>query len=317
MPVLPALRPFFDAINAPRPPQPDLPPAEARAAMHAMIDKTYGANRASVAPVASERDYRVPVDGGEITVRVYRPAEAPSPAPCYVHIHGGGFWLGTLDQSDAGCRTLARDVGCVVVSVDYRLAPEAKFPSAAEDSYAALLWVADQADELRVDRSRIAVGGGSAGGNLAAVVALMARDRAGPALVMQVLEIPVTDFTRMEPLSFPQEDLAVRSGKDQYGGFYLASPADATNPYASPLLAPDLGGLPPALVMTAEYDPLRAEGDAYAKRLADAGVAVEHRCWEGQFHGSQSMATLIPAEAAAYRAQIAGALRRAFGTGGA
>jgi acetyl esterase len=223
--------------------------------------------------------------------------------------------LGTLEHSDNGCRAIAADAECVVVSVDYRLAPEAKFPVPTEDCYAALCWVVDNAFELGIDPSRISVGGGSAGGNLSAVVALMARDRGGPPLVLQVLEIPVTDLTMSQP-SIDSNDgyLLTRVGMEQYRDHYLAEPKDATNPYASPLLAKDLGGLPPALVMTAEFDPLRDEGEAYAARLAVAAVEVDAMCWEGQFHGSQSMAKLIPDEAAEYHREVTSALRKAYGT---
>ncbi|CAN7536317.1 alpha/beta hydrolase [Phenylobacterium sp. LjRoot219] len=312
MPVLPPIKPIFDAMNAPAP-RSDVPPAEARAAMHAMIEQNFSALSRQPPPLPSERDHQVPAAGGEITVRVYSQGAGGRARPCYLYLHGGGFWLGTLDQSNALCRTIAVDADCVVASVDYRLAPEHKFPTAAEDGYAALLWVAAHAAELGVDAARIAVGGGSAGGNLAAVVSLIARDRGGPRPVLQLLEIPVTDMTRLEPLRIPEEDLVVEMGKDVYGGYYLADPADATNPYASPLLAPSLSDLPPALVMCAEYDPLRPEGEAYADRLRAAGVPVEYRCWEGQFHGSQNMAALIPEAAAAYRAQVTAALQRAFG----
>jgi acetyl esterase len=218
--------------------------------------------------------------------------------PCYLYLHGGGWWLGTLDQSDSSCRGIATDVGCVVVSVDYRLAPEHKFPTAVEDSYAALLWVVEHADELGIDASRIAIGGGSAGGNLAAVVSLLARDRGGPKLVLQVLEVAALDFSR--------------PGKEQYYDLYLGSDEHATNPHASPLLAPDLSGLPPAVVMSAQYDPLSKEDAEYAERLRHAGVPVEERCWPGQFHGSMQLAKLIPDEAREYHDQIVDALRRAF-----
>ena len=313
MPLLPSLQAALDAI-ASSPPSPEgLSPAEARAHAHAMMDQSFMALAADHPPVASEVDRRIPVDGGEITVRVYTP-EAKPPLPCHLYIHGGGFWLGTLDQMDPNCRGIANDAECVVVSVDYRLAPEAKFPAPAEDCYAALCWVVDNAFELGIDPSRISVGGGSAGGNLSAVVALMARDRGGPPLVFQVLEIPVTDLTMSQP-SIETNDgyLLTRVGMEQYRDYYLADPADATNPYASPLLAPDLSGLPPALVMTAEFDPLRDEGEAYAARLADAGVEVDAMCWEGQFHGSQTMAKLIPDEAAAYHREVTSALRKAYG----
>lgn len=314
MPILPPLKPFFDAMNAPQSKRAESEIGEARAAMHTMMTQSFGAFARPAAPTPSERDHSVPVKGGEIKVRIYGPGEGATALPCYLYLHGGGFWLGTLEHSDNLCRSIAADVGCVVASVDYRLAPEHKFPTAAEDSYAALLWIAGHAAELGIDTACIAVGGASAGGNLAAVVALMARDRAGPGLVQQVLEIPVTDLTRLEPLRFPEEGLVVESGKAEYGGYYIGDAADAINPYASPLLAQNVSGLPPALVMCAEYDPLQPEGEAYAKRLAEAGVRVDYRCWEGQFHGAQGMAALIPDEAAAYHAQVVGTLRRAFAT---
>lgn len=310
MPLLPGLQPIFGSLTSMAVPD-DLPVPEMRAAMHEAIEASFSALSEAVDPVESEVDHRIPVEGGEITVRVYRP-HLQSPAPCHVYLHGGGFFLGTLDQSDATCRALARDVACVVASVDYRLAPEHKYPTATEDAYVALVWVDEHADELGVDRARISVGGGSAGGNLAAVVSLMARDRSGPMPVFQVLEIPVTDFTRSDPLIFESEGITI-DGEKKYAEYYLRSAADGSEPYASPLLASDLTGLPPALVMCAEYDPLSVEGMAYALRLRDAGVPVEAVCWEGQFHGSQGMAKLIPDEARRYHEKVVAALRAAFG----
>src|SRR5262249_39147174 len=157
-------------------------------------------------PVASEVDHRVPVKGGEIVVRVYTP-DVSGPLPCHVYFHGGGFWLGTLAQSDSMCRATATDAECVVASVDYRLAPEHKFPTAANDCYAATCWVSDHAHEIGVDAARISVGGGSAGGNLAAAVALMARDRGGPPIVFQLLQLPVLDFATADPLVIEGENL--------------------------------------------------------------------------------------------------------------
>jgi acetyl esterase len=314
MPVLTPLQPFFAAMIASTPPPSNRPVAEARAAMHAMVDASFGALLAQPAPAASEQDLRIPVSGGEITIRVYSPARRNTTLPCHIHLHGGGFWLGTLDQSDSACRGLVSAAGCLVVSVDYRLAPEHKFPTAPEDCYAALLWVADHADSLGIDAARVSIGGGSAGATLAAVVSLMARDRRGPGLVLQVLEIPVTDFTDADPKCITEDGNIVPSGKEGYRAHYLSDLAEAGNPYASPLLAPDLTGLPPALVMCAEYDPLRAEGEAYAKRLKDAGVSVECHCWSGQFHGSQHLASLIPDEVAAFENQVVRALMRSYGT---
>jgi acetyl esterase len=299
MELLPGLRDAFASFAAMGTPPDGLTTAERRAWIHERIDETFTALNEERPPVASEVDHRIAVDGGEITARVYRP-DVDGPLPCYLHLHGGGFWLGTLEQSESACRGIATDVGCVVVDLDYRLAPEHKYPVAADDSYAALLWIAEHAGELGVDASRIAVGGGSAGGNLAAVVALMARDRGGPALVLQVLEIGVFDLER----HIGQETI----------DFYLADPSDAQDPYASPLKAPDLRGLPPAVVTSAEFDALAPEDAEYAEALRNAGVPVEETFWEGQFHGSMGMAKLIPDEARAYHEMIVGALRRAFTT---
>ena len=313
MPVLAPLKPMFAGILDAKHAQDRRPVAEQRASIHAAMDQTFATLYAPQEPCPSEREFTAPVQGGEITLRAYAPVQAPEKRACYVYFHGGGFWLGTLDQFDGPCRQIARAAGCVVVAVDYRLAPEHKFPVAAEDSYAALLWIVEHARELGVDPGRVAVGGGSAGGNLAAVVALMARDRGGPQLALQVLEIPVTDFTNLEPLGFPQEGVVVPNNKGHYRAFYLNDESEAQNPYASPLLASELGGLPPALVMCCEYDTLAPEGEAYARRLAEAGVPVDYVCWPGQFHGSAGLAALIPQEAAAYKAKVAGALRSAFG----
>lgn len=312
MPVLPALKPLFDAIAAA--PRAEIrSPVEARAAMHLAMERNIVGFYAPHAPLPVERDHRVEVAGDAITVRLYAPAASAAPLPCHVYFHGGSFWLGTLDHFDALCRGLAKDAGCIVAAVDYRLAPEHKFPTAPEDCYAALAWVVARAAELGVDASRISVGGVSAGGNLAAVTALMARDRGGPRLTLQVLEIPITDFTSDAPLHADDEGVVLASDKPQVRSLYLPDAAQGLAPYASPLLAPDLRNLPPALIMTAEYDPLCAEGAAYARRLAEAGVPVDHHCWQGQFHGAQPLAALIPAEAAAYQAEVAGALRRAYG----
>lgn len=314
MSLLPALRPLFEAISANGQDRDRLPAAQARARTHAAMERMVTGFYAPARPMPREADFEVPVEGGAITVRLYGPDEGAGPLPCHVYFHGGGFWLGTLDHFDPLCRALARDAACIVAAVDYRLAPEHKFPVAAEDSYAALLWLVEQAGELGIDPARMSVGGVSAGGNLAAVVAMMARDRHGPPLVLQVLEVPITDLSRKEPLRIPAEGLDIPSGKETYCEHYLSSEDEALLAYVSPLLARDLTGLPPALVMCAEYDPLAAEGEAYAARLASAGVAVEHTCWAGQFHGAQPMATLIPDEAAAYQAQLASALRRAYRT---
>jgi acetyl esterase len=312
MPILPALQPLFSAITA----SADgvgsgLPVGEARALVHAALEQFVTGFYAPADPLPHERDHVVPVAGGTITVRTYAPENEGRPMPCHIYYHGGGFWLGAIDHFDPLCRAIARDAHCMVASVDYRLAPEHKFPTAVEDGYAALSWVAANAHALGVDEMRISVGGVSAGGNIAAVVAMMVRERGGPNLVLQVLEVPVLDLSRHDPLRIPEEDIELPSGKDVYCAHYLVEPAQALLPHASPLLAPDLEGLPPALVMTAEYDPLAHEGKLYARRLVQAGVPTEHVCWPGQFHGAQPMARLIPEEAAAYQAKLVSALRAA------
>lgn len=315
MPVLPALRPLFEALTRPSPPRSAAPVAEARAATHAMMERHILSHYPAPLPRRRETDRAVPVEGGTIPVRFYYPDRpASAPLPCHVYYHGGGFWLGTLDHFDPLCRGLAEEAGCVVASVDYRLAPEHKFPGPVEDSYTALLWIAAHAAELGVDAQRLSVGGVSAGGNLAAVIAIAARDRGGPRLALQVLEVPITDLTDLVPMDLPEEGLTLPTGKETYIEHYLTAPDEAADPRVSPIKAADLGGLPPALILTAEYDPLLRDGLAYAERLKGAGVPVEYHCTEGQFHGSQPMTALIPEEATAYQSRIAAALQRAWRT---
>jgi acetyl esterase len=316
MPVLPALKPLFDAINAmgnAKSLPARLSTAELRELTHVAMERNITGFYSDEGPLPVERDLSVPVEGGAITVRLYAP-ESHAPLPCHLYLHGGGFWLGRLDHFDAPSRGLAREAECAVASVDYRLAPEHKFPVAAEDAYAALCWLRTNAETLGIDATRISVGGVSAGGNLATVIAMMARDRGAPAPVLQVLEVPVLDLANHDTLRLPDEGIELHSGKDRYGEHYLGDWEQAALPHVSPLLAPDLSGLPPALVMCAEYDPLAAEGKAYAERLAAAGVQVDYHLWKGQFHGSQPMARLIPEEAATYQTIIATTLRRAFGS---
>jgi acetyl esterase len=192
---------------------------------------------------------------------------------------------------DRPCRTFANGAGCVVVSVDYRCAPESRFPTAANDSFAATRWVADNAAELGIDASRIAVGGDSAGGNLAAVVSQMARDAGGPQIVFQLMIYPVTDFAFDTP-SYREvgEGYGLTTPMmDWFWEQYLADPADGANPYASPIRATSLAGLPPAAVYVVEYDPLRDEGLAYAEALRAAGVPADARCFDGLVHGYLQM----------------------------
>jgi acetyl esterase len=252
--------------------------------------------------------------GAPVPLRLYRPAHpaAAEQLPALVYLHGGGWTIGDLDTHDTLCRSLAQGSGCAVVSVDYRLAPEHRFPAAVEDALAATRWVRDHAGELGLDAARLAVGGDSAGGNLAAVVALLERD-AGHVLAWQLLIYPATDLRAIAPSHTINGEgfLLTADTVRYYNGHYLggASPADWR---ASPLLAPDLAGLPPALVITAGFDPLRDEGLAYADALARAGNAVTQVCFERQIHGFITMGKVI-AEAHAAVTLCAAELRRALG----
>ena len=216
-------------------------------------------------------------DGAGIVVRVYAPATDGAHRPGIVFLHGGGWVIGDLDSHDGVCRRICNGVDAVVVAVHYRRAPEHKFPAAADDAYDALTWAAANAPDLGIDETRLAVCGDSAGGNLAAAVALMARDRGGPALRFQALVYPVTDVVEVADEAYPSRvengtgyfltTAAMRWYRDQY----LADEADAADPYCSPVMATSLAGLPPAYVLTAEYDPLRDEGEHYGAQTGGRG----------------------------------------------
>jgi acetyl esterase len=265
-------------------------------------------------PVAKVEDRKLPESAGNLAVRIYTP-QGSGPFPILVYFHGGGFICGDLNSFDSQCRALTNRVGCLVVSVDYRLAPEHPFPAAVEDAYAAIEWVADHAEEIGGDATRLAVGGDSAGGNLAAVVSLMARDRGKPALIYQVLIYPVTDAT-MSSASYEEngEGYGLTTAMSRwFNNQYLPSDVDRKNPYISPLWAPDLKNLPPTLVITAEFDPLRDEGEMYAARLKEAGVKVESSRYDGMIHGFFQMTGALNGGKKAIE-QIAAALRAAFAT---
>jgi acetyl esterase len=237
-------------------------------------------------PVARVEDRIILGPDGDLPIRIYTP-EGSGPFPILTFFHGGGWVIGDIDTTDPLCRTLTNRAGCVTVSVGYRLAPEHKFPAGAEDCYAATRWVADHAAEIGGDPARQAVAGTSAGANLAAAVALMARDRGGPPIAFQLLVYPVAnyDFDTDSYKENAEGYFLTRGRMVWFWNHYLARPEDGCNPYASPLQATDLSGLPPALVITAEYDPLRDEGEAYAARLKEAGVAIEVRRYDGVVHG--------------------------------
>src|SRR5215831_13881133 len=268
--------------------------------------------RAAGPEVARVENRRIPGPGSDIPVRIYTPAGA-GPFPILAWFHGGGWVVGDLESADPTARHLSVGAGCVVVSVDYRLAPETKFPGAADDSYAVTQWAATHAALINGDAERIAVGGDSAGGNLAAAVSLMARDRGGPGLVFQLLVYPVTqrDYTTSSYQSYADGYLLSRDSMQWYWDHYLHTPADAHNPYAAPLVAQDLGGLPPALVITAECDPLCDEGAAYARRLQAAGVPATYSCYTGMIHGFFGMPAVLDKGNQAV-AEASAALQQAF-----
>jgi acetyl esterase len=245
-------------------------------------------------PVANVASRRVPGPAGEIPVRVYTPAGA-GPRPAIAFFHGGGWVIGNLDTHDGTARKLANASGCTVVSVDYRLAPEHRFPAAAEDCYAALCWLAENAAAVGVRADALAVAGDSAGGNLAAVTAQIARDRRGPDLAFQLLVYPVIapDFDTPSYRENAEGYLLTRDTMRWFWDQYVPDPYERAHPYASPLAARDLAALPPALVITAEYDPLRDEGEAYARSLRAAGVPVTASRYDGVIHGFLSFSDFM------------------------
>ena len=265
-------------------------------------------------PVAAAEDRTIPGPGGPLRVRIYQPQERKPEEmlPALLFFHGGGWVIGTIESHDTVCRHLANGGKAVVVSVDYRLAPEHRFPAALDDAMAATKWVAANAASLGVDAARIGAGGDSAGGNLAASLAILARDQGGPALGLQMLIYPVTDH-RMAGASvaaFADGFSLSRTAIEWFSQQYLG-PADREDWRASPLLAKDHRNLPPAIVLTAGFDPLRDEGRAYAAKLEAAGVPVVDRCYDGQIHGFIRQGG-INAESGRALNELAGALRQVF-----
>ena len=250
--------------------------------------------RAPGPEVAKVEDRSIPGPDGDVPVRIYTP-EGSGPFPILVWYHGGGWVIGDLESADGPSRHLCVGADCVVVSVDYRLAPETKFPGPAEDCYAATQWAVDNAAAINGDPARVAVGGDSAGANLAAAVLLMARDRNGPAISFQLLVYPVTE-RNFNTASYHDNATGyslTQAGMRWFWDQYLADDADAANPYAAPAQAANLSGLPPALVITAEFDPLRDEGEAYAKLLRNAGVPTQATRYDGMIHGFFAMPAVL------------------------
>ena len=268
-------------------------------------------------PVGEVRNFEIPGPAGPLPVRVYTPEEGSEPLPVFVTFHGGGWVIGSLDTHDPVCRAVANAAECLVISVEYRLAPEHPFPAAVEDAYAATEWAVEYASDLGGDSSRIAVGGDSAGGNLSAAMTLMTRDRGGPELCHQSLIYPaVNSPTLMEFDSYEENAegyFLERESAEWFYERYIQRETDVRNEYAAPLLARDLSGLPSATVITAGFDPLRDEGFAYADRLDETGVAVEHEHFEGMIHGFINLIDMVDRSREAIGV-VADGLREAFET---
>ena len=287
-----------------------LTPAQARESKNPMFIKLGGQPE----PVANVENLHILGSAGQVPVRVYTPP-GRAPFPILVYLHGGGWVIGNLETHDSICRSLANRAACIVVSVDYRLAPEHKFPAAVEDAYEAVCWAASSAHRINGDPTRIAVGGDSAGGTLAAVVSLMARDKGTPSVIYQLLIYPVTNLSAFDTDSYCEHGqgyMLTKDGMDYYRDHYVEHEEQLQNPYASPLLAQELRGLPPALVITAEFDVLTDEALAYAKRLKEAGGHVTYKCFDGMIHGFFCLAGMVDRAADAMN-EAAAALRLAFG----
>src|SRR5579883_2964487 len=308
MPVDPQIQALLD-LGAGVPATNTLSVAEARAQYEGRIRLM-----APAAEVASVSERFIDGGGGPLKLRIYRPF-GQGPFPLLAFFHGSGFVLCSLDTHDGMCRNLCAGAGCVVVSVDYRLAPEHKFPLGLEDCVNATRWIAGHAGELEGNAQRLAVAGDSAGGNLAAATALLLRDQGGPRLTGQLLIYPVTDYHTPGTPSYKENAEGYGLTRDTMVWFwdhYLSHPSAADDPRASPLRAPDLSGLPPALVITAEYDPLRDEGEAYGERLRQAGVPATISRYAGMPHGFFHYAAALPPGQDALK-EAAAALKQAFG----
>jgi acetyl esterase len=315
MPLHPQCKALLDQIAAQGgKPMDEMTPVEARA-NRAESAAVFQALAGPVPAVARVENRTIPGPVQPIPIRIYWPVTGRR-LPVLVYFHGGGWVIGNLDQVDPQCRALANGAQCVVVNVDYRLAPEHKYPAAVEDAYAAVQYVSQHAAEFDADAGRIAVGGDSAGGTLATVACLMARDSGGPPIVFQLLVYPVTDYDDNRPsmAEFADGYLLTRSLMKYFWGHYVASPEEGRGPHASPINATSLKGLPPALVLTAECDPIRDQGEAYARRLQEAGVPVTAKRYAGAIHVFFNLGGAIDSGKEAV-SDAAAALHKAFAAG--
>jgi len=294
MTVNPQIQPLLDQLAASDvPPGWEVGPGPTREnyrALHQLTDPVD-------VPIGKTEDMSFKGPGGDVPVRVYTPVAAGGAMKCLVFFHGGGFVIGDLDSHDALCRQFANEAGCKVVAVDYRLAPEAKFPAAVDDAWAAIKWVEENAGELGIDANYLAVAGDSAGGNLSAVISqLAAKTKGGPSICFQMLIYPATrvhsDTQSMK--DFAEGYFLERKTMDWFMECYVPEGQDHSDPRLSPLLAEDLSGLPSALVITAGFDPLKDEGKAYADRLAASGVDVTYKDYPDMIHGFFNMTALSP-----------------------
>jgi len=307
MPLHPQVKVVLDLMAKAGPPMHHLTPEEAREQILAMR-----ANKGEVEAVGKVEDRTVKGPGGDIPIRIYTP-NGRGPFPLLVYFHGGGWVVGSIETLDVSCRSLTNLANCITVSVDYRLAPEHKFPAAPDDCYAATTWTALNAASIHGDPKRMAVGGESAGANLAAAVTLMAQERGAPSIALQLLLYPVTDYACNTPSCRENAEgyFLTTEMMRWFWNHYLRNDADGENPFASPLRAKRLQGLAPAVIYTAEFDPLRDEGADYAKKLREAGIAVEYKCHEGLIHGYMGMAKAVEPAGEALQ-EAAAALRKAF-----
>jgi len=307
MPLDPQAKAILDAMNA-------APPLDTKTLEPAVMRVFFENMKLPTEPiaVAAVVDRTLPGPAGDVPVRIYTP-DGRAPFPVLAFFHGGGFVIGSLDSHDNVCRELCAETGCLVVSVDYRLAPEHPFPAAPEDCYAVTRWLSEHGAEIDADPTRIAVGGDSAGGNLAAVVSLMARERGGPVLRHQLLVYPVTDHAFDTPSYSENAEgyMLTRDMMQWFWGHYVVDESQGRDPMASPLRAKSLADLPPATVITAEFDPLRDEGEAFAEKLMAAGVRTRLTRYDGVFHGFFAMSDAIERGRRAVQ-QAAQALRQAF-----